>query len=240
MLAHVEALAPDVLAVDSIQAVSDPDLAGRPGIGHAGARVRAPARAAREGARGVTTLLVGHVTKDGHLAGPRTLEHVVDTVLSFDGDRHHALRFLHALKHRFGSTQELGLLEMTEATGSSTSPIPSALFLADRRAGAPGSVVDAGRRGRASAARRGAGPRRARDGGADARAGAATGVDAARLALLLAVLQQRAGVLDLGGRDVYASVAGGVRVAEPGADLAVALAVAGARAESGARRPARS
>ena len=91
---------------------------------------------------GIATLLVGHVTKDGSLAGPRTLEHVVDTVLSFEGDRHHALRMLRALKHRFGPTDELGLMEMT---GDGLVPVsdPSALFLADRRVGASGSVVAA-------------------------------------------------------------------------------------------------
>ena len=134
-------VAPDVLAVDSIQTVLDPDRPGVPGSVTPGARVRAPARPPGEGPR-IATLLVGHVTKDGSLAGPRTLEHLVDTVLAFEGDRHHALRMLHALKHRYGSTNELGLFAMEEAGLADVSD-PSALFLADRRPGLPGSVVTA-------------------------------------------------------------------------------------------------
>ncbi|MCJ7671583.1 MAG: DNA repair protein RadA, partial [Acidimicrobiia bacterium] len=166
-----------------------------------------------------------HVTKEGTLAGPRALEHVVDTVLSFDGDRHHTLRFLRALKHRFGATTELGLLEM-QGDGLADVPDASALFLSDRRPDAPGSVVAPVVEGsrpllvevQALVAPSAAPlPRRS-----------ATGLDSARLALLLAVLQQRAGV-QVADAEVYASVAGGVRVSEPGVDLAVALAVAGAR-----------
>jgi DNA repair protein RadA/Sms len=171
-------------------------------------------------------LLVGHVTKEGTLAGPRTLEHVVDTVLAFDGDRHHTLRFLHALKHRFGSTQEVGLLEMGEL-GLTGVADPSALFLTDRRAGIAGSavapVLDGARpmlvEVQALVAAPAGPPRRS-----------ASGLDPARLSVLLAVLEQRAGV-SFSAADVYASVAGGVRVTEPGADLAVAVALASARLE---------
>jgi len=176
-------------------------------------------------ARGLPVVLVGHVTKEGTLAGPRTLEHVVDTVIAFDGDRHHTLRFLHALKHRFGSTQEVGLLEMGEL-GLAGVPDPSALFLSDRRTGIAGSavapVIDGARpmlvEVQALVAPPASGPPRR----------SASGLDAARLSLLLAVLEQRAGV-PVASADVYASVAGGVRVTEPGADLAVALAVGSAR-----------
>jgi DNA repair protein RadA/Sms len=111
VLAHVAEMAPDVLAIDSIQTVHDPDSPGAPGsVG----QVRDAAQRLVQLAKltGIVTLLVGHVTKDGALAGPRVLEHVVDTVLSFEGDRHHSLRMLRALKHRFGSTDELGLMEM--------------------------------------------------------------------------------------------------------------------------------
>jgi DNA repair protein RadA/Sms len=223
VLAHADAVEPDVLAIDSIQAVADPDASGAPG---SVTQVRECAyqlvRLAKE--RELPIVLVGHVTKDGSLAGPRSLEHVVDTVCAFDGDRHHTLRFLHALKHRFGSTQELGILEMTEG-GLVDVPDASALFLADRRAGMPGSFVAPVLEGSRPllvevqalvAERSGPTPRRS-----------ATGVDASRLALLLAVLGSYT-ELGVGDRDVYASVAGGVRVAEPGLDLAVALAVAGA------------
>jgi DNA repair protein RadA/Sms len=221
VLAHVDAVAPDVLAVDSIQAVADTDLGGVPG---STSQVRGCAHrlAQLAKARTLTTLLVGHVTKDGTLAGPRALEHVVDTVLSFDGERHHALRMLRALKHRFGPTDTLGLFEMGER-GLTTVPDASALFLADRRAGAPGSVVTAVLDGvRPLLVEVQAlvvpshSPRQSTQ-----------GLDAARLPLLLAVLA-RHGRLELTGADVFASVAGGVRVPGASADLAVALAVAGA------------
>jgi DNA repair protein RadA/Sms len=162
------------------------------------------------------------VTKDGTLAGPRALEHVVDTVLSFDGERHHALRMLRALKHRFGPTDTLGLFEMGER-GLVAVPDASALFLADRRTGAPGSVVTAMLDGvrpmlvevQALVVPSQA-PRRS-----------AQGLDAARLPLLLAVLERHTRV-DLAGTDVFASVAGGVRVPGASADLAATLAVASA------------
>jgi DNA repair protein RadA/Sms len=224
IVAHVEQMDPDVLAVDSIQAVADPALASVPG---SVAQVRdcAAALVALAKARAMPTLLVGHVTKEGTIAGPRTLEHVVDTVLSFDGDRHHGLRFLHAVKHRFGATTELGVLEM-RGDGLAEVPDASALFLADRSPDVPGSVVVPVLEGTRPllvevqalvASHESPTPRRS-----------AAGVDAGRLALLLAVLEERAGV-NVGRHDVYASVAGGVRVIEPGADLGVALAVAGTR-----------
>src|SRR5919112_3129679 len=139
ILTHAAEVQPDVLVVDSIQTVFDPELASAPG---SVAQVRECAhrlvRAAKDAGR--ATVIVGHVTKDGALAGPRVLEHVVDTVLSFEGERHHALRLLRAVKHRFGSTNELGLFEMAEG-GLITVPDPSGLFLADRRAGVAGSLV---------------------------------------------------------------------------------------------------
>ena len=173
----------------------------------------------------MAVLLVGHVTKDGALAGPRTLEHLVDTVLTFDGERHHALRLLRAAKHRYGATTELGLFAMTDA-GLDGVPDPSALFLADRRPGVAGSAVAPVLDGRrpllvevqALVTRsRIPTPRRS-----------AQGLDSGRLALVLAVLDDR---LDTAfhGSDVHTVVAGGVDVAEPGADLALALALVSAR-----------
>jgi DNA repair protein RadA/Sms len=201
--------------------VADPELGGVPG---SVSQVRECAHrlAQLAKAHNVTTLLVGHVTKEGTLAGPRALEHVVDTVLSFDGERHHALRMLRALKHRFGPTDELGLFEMGER-GLAAVPDASALFLADRRVGAPGSVVTAMLDGvrpllvevQALVAPSSV-PRRS-----------AQGLDTARLPLLLAVLERHAR-LEIASADVFASVAGGVRVPGAGADLAVALAVASA------------
>jgi DNA repair protein RadA/Sms len=224
--ALVDEVRPDILAVDSIQTMHDPDS---PGSAGSVAQVRDAAqrlvRLAKDS--GTATLLVGHVTKDGALAGPRVLEHVVDTVLSFEGDRHHSLRLLRALKHRFGTTEELGLMEM-RADGLQPVEDPSALFLADRRPGSPGSVV--------APVLEGARPLCVEVQALVVEAPApiprrvAQALDGNRLAMLLAVLQRRARVA-MGTSDVYASVAGGARVVEPGADLAVLLAVASARAD---------
>ena len=221
--AAVAEVRPDVVVVDSIQTVWDPELDAGPG---SLTQVRGCAHALVQLAksRDLTTVLVGHVTKEGAIAGPRVLEHVVDTVLSFEGERHHSLRLLRAVKHRFGSTGELGLFEMTEE-GLAGVPDPSGLFLGDRQDGAPGTAVFPAMEGhrtllvelqalvsRSTLAM----PRRS-----------ASGLDSGRLALLVAVLDRRAG-LSLVGADVYASAVGGVRVAEPGADLALCLALASA------------
>ena len=224
VVAQVDELVPDVLAIDSIQAIADAEIASAPGS-VTQVRECASVLIALAKRRDLPTILIGHVTKDGALAGPRLLEHAVDTVLSFDGDRHHGLRFLRAVKHRFGATSELGVFEM-RGDGLADVPDASALFLADRRSETPGSIVAPVLEGsrpllvEVQALVAGADtpvPRRA-----------ASGLDAARLALLLAVLGERAGV-DVARNDVYASVAGGVRVSEPGVDLAIALAVAGTR-----------
>ncbi|HEV7888155.1 MAG TPA: DNA repair protein RadA [Acidimicrobiales bacterium] len=223
VLAALGEVEPDVVVVDSIQTVHDPDLGSAPG---SVAQVRECAhqlvRVAKE--RGLTTVLVGHVTKEGTLAGPRVLEHLVDTVLSFEGERHHALRLLRAAKHRFGPTGELGLFEMAD-DGLRGVPDPSGLFLGDRREGVPGSVVVPALEGQrpllveiqslvASSAL--AMPRRS-----------AQGLDSGRLSLLIAVLDRRVG-LSLAGADVFASAVGGAKVVEPAADLAVGLALASA------------
>ncbi len=222
IVAHIEAVAPAVVVIDSIQTVFHPDLASAPGS-VAQVRECAAALVAEAKARGVAVVLVGHVTKDGALAGPRVLEHVVDTVLTFDGERHHAVRVLRAVKHRFAGTGELGLMEMT---GAGLVPVddPSSLFLADRRAEVAGSVVvplvDGHRavlqevQALVVPARGQAYPRRA-----------AEGLDVNRLAVLLAVLRNHAGC-DTSLAEVYTSAVGGVEIRDPGADLAVALAVA--------------
>jgi DNA repair protein RadA/Sms len=221
--AHLEAVRPDVVAVDSVQTVYDPALSSAPGsvaqVRHVAHRL---VQASKQ--RAMASVLVGHVTKEGSLAGPRVLEHLVDTVLSFDGERHHALRLLRATKHRFGSTDELGLFEMTSA-GVAGVPDASALFLADRRPGTPGSMVAPVLDGlrpllvEVQALVSGTKlptPRRS-----------AQGLDGGRLSLVLAVLDTRVGVR-LHEADVHAVVAGGVRVPEPGADLALALALVSA------------
>lgn len=221
--AAANALRPELLVIDSIQTVTDPDLGSGPG---SVTQVRGCAQQLVTDAKanGITTLLVGHVTKEGALAGPRVLEHLVDTVLSFEGERHHALRLLRAAKHRFGTTNELGLFEM-ESDGLRAVPDASSLFLADRRVGVPGSVVTPVLEGHRpllvevqalATLSAFSTPKRT-----------AQGFDHSRLAVLLAVLEQRAGVL-LSPCDVYASVVGGIRLAEPGADLAICIAAASA------------
>jgi len=224
--AAADEVRPDVLVVDSIQTIWDPEAETAPG---SVTQVRGCAHSLASFAKstGTVVVLVGHVTKDGTLAGPRVLEHLVDTVLTFDGERHHALRLLRGVKHRFGSTGELGLFEMGEE-GLSGVPDPSGLFLGDRRKGAPGSAVFAAMEGyrpllvevqALTAFTSQPSPRRS-----------ASGFDAGRLGLLLAVLGRRA-ELSLPSTDVYVSAVGGVRLAEPGADLAVCLAVASAAIE---------
>jgi DNA repair protein RadA/Sms len=221
--AAVARLVPALVVGDSVQTLVDPALGSSPG---SVVQVREGAhrlvRLAK--ATGTVVVLIGHVTKEGSLAGPRALEHVVDTVVAFDGDRHHALRLVRAVKHRFGSTAEVGLLELTPS-GLLAVPDPSGVFLADRQPGVAGSVVTATVEGnrpvlvevQALVTERHPGEARR----------SSQGIEAGRLALLLAVLEQRAG-LALGGRDVFALAVGGVRLSEPGADLAVALAVASA------------
>lgn len=220
----IEQVKPDLVVIDSIQTIADPELSSPPG---SVVQVRGCAHRLVQEAkhRGLPVIMVGHVTKEGGLAGPRVLEHVVDTVLSFEGERHHALRLLRAAKHRFGPTSELGLFEMTEG-GMVGVPDASQLFLADRRTGVPGSVVVPTLEGQrpllvelqalTNPVAGGAPPRRS-----------AQGVDSGRLALLLAVLERRARV-SLAGHEVYASVVGGVKLAEPGADLGLCLALVSA------------
>lgn len=220
---HLEEQRPELCVVDSIQTLYDPQFSSAPG---SVTQVRECAHRLVQVAKanGTTLLLVGHVTKDGQLAGPRVLEHVVDTVISFEGDRHHALRVLRAQKHRFGSTEELGLFAMA-GDGLEPVPDPSGLFLGDRRPGIPGSVVTPALEGHRpllveiqalAATTNLPQPRRS-----------AQGLDAGRLSLLLAVMDRRAR-LPVAGMDVYASAVGGVKVLEPGADLAICVALASA------------
>lgn len=224
VLAAIESVKPTLLVVDSIQAVADPALGSAPGsvVQVRGCAHRLVHEAKR---RDLPTVLVGHVTKEGGLAGPRVLEHVVDTVLSFEGDRHHALRLLRAVKHRFGSTSELGLFEMGE-TGLAAVADASELFLADRRPGTPGSVVVPTIEGHRPLLVEVQALTNRPSGGGQARR-SAQGVDSGRLAMLLAVLDRRAG-LALADHEVYASVVGGVRLDDPGSDLGVALALVSA------------
>ncbi len=213
----------DVAIVDSVQALRDSTATGDAG---SVTQVRSCAatltRAAR--ASNCAVVLVGHVTKDGGVAGPRTLEHLVDVVITFEGDRGHALRTIRGVKNRFGPTDELGVFEMGPS-GLNEIADPSALFLADRREGVAGSAVGCVIEGRRPVALE----VQALVNGTDAMhpRRVTQGLEASRLGLALAVLEARGQVL-LRSCDVYASVAGGLRAVEPGIDLALALAIAGA------------
>jgi DNA repair protein RadA/Sms len=214
---------PRVVVIDSIQTLYVDSLDSAPGTV---AQVRASAqeliRLAKR--RGFTVILVGHVTKEGAIAGPKVLEHMVDTVLYFEGERGHQFRILRAVKNRFGPTDEIGVFEMTDG-GLIEVANPSALFLAERRGHVSGAAVFAGLEGTRPllveiqalvSPSPLATPRRA-----------VVGWDSARLAMILAVLEARCGLV-LAGRDVYLNVAGGLRISEPAADLAVAAALVSA------------
>ncbi|MDX6508456.1 MAG: hypothetical protein QOG81_208 [Gaiellaceae bacterium] len=220
--ATLERERPDVCVIDSVQTLYSSELGSAPGsVGQVREAASRLLRVAKES--GVATILVGHVTKDGAVAGPRVLEHLVDCVLQFEGDRYHAHRILRAAKNRFGSTNELGVFEMT-GTGLVGVPDPSELF--GRTAGGEvGAAVACALEGTRPilleiqalvAPTDLAMPRRV-----------ATGVDPKRLAMIVAVLSRHAGIA-LGSADVFVNVAGGVRIDEPGADLAIALAIASA------------
>jgi DNA repair protein RadA/Sms len=222
VLATLEAERPDACVIDSVQVLYDPALTGAPGsVGQVREVAGRIMRVAKE--LGIATLLVGHVTKEGSLAGPRVLEHLVDCVLSFEGERERTYRTLRALKNRFGSTNEVGVFEMAEQ-GLVEVEDASERFVSEATR-APGSVVLCAMEGSRPllvevqalvAPSELVPPRRV-----------ANGVDRNRLALVLAVLARHGG-LGLGSSDVFVSVAGGVRVDEPGADLAIALALASA------------
>jgi DNA repair protein RadA/Sms len=219
--AHLDTVKPGALVVDSIQTMFLPDVESAPGsvaqVRECGHRLMLMAKA-----RGIATFLVGHVTKDGAIAGPRVLEHLVDTVLYFEGERHHAYRVLRAVKNRFGSTNEIGVFQMAEG-GLMEVANPSGFFLAERPTDASGSVIVASLEGTrplllelqalVTPATLGT-PRRT-----------VLGADYNRVCLLLAVLEKRGG-MPLQSQDVFVNVAGGARVVEPAADLGIVMAAA--------------
>ncbi len=217
---------PQVVIVDSVQTLFDPGLDGVPGsVGQVRATAARLVRMAKT--HDVTLILVGHVTKDGTIAGPRVLEHVVDTVLYFEGDADHAFRIVRAAKNRFGSVSDIGIFEMTE-DGLAEVAQPSSALLAQRSGGVAGSAVLATMEGSRPLLVEVQAlvtptylqvPRRL-----------SVGIETARLLQVLAILERRADV-GLGSYDVYVSIAGGVRVAEPAVDLALALALASARGD---------
>jgi DNA repair protein RadA/Sms len=221
ILEEIARLKPSLVIVDSIQTVYSLKFQSAPGsIGQV--REAATQLLFSTKAQNVPTFLVGHVTKDGGLAGPKALEHIVDTVLYFEGERHHSHRVVRAVKNRFGAVSELGVFEMTEA-GLRPVPNPSKLFLAERSSDAPGSAVLCSVEGSrpilvevqalVSSSNYGTARRMA------------SGVDQQRLSLLLAVLEKRVG-LNLMGDDVFVNIAGGLTVDEPASDLGVVAAIA--------------
>lgn len=218
--AVLERSLPDLLVVDSIQTMYRPDLESAPGtVSQVREATGLFMRIAKT--RGVPVFLVGHVTKEGVIAGPKVVEHMVDTVLQFEGERHHAYRILRAMKNRFGSTNEIGIFEMHDG-GLREVANPSEVFLAERTSGASGSTVVASMEGtrpllvevQALVAPASYGvPQRS-----------STGFDPRRLQMLLAVLEKRVG-LHVGQYDVFVNVAGGVRVDEPAVDLGMAVSI---------------
>ncbi|MBI1350035.1 MAG: DNA repair protein RadA [Actinomycetales bacterium] len=221
VLAHIEAVEPTLLILDSVQTVSSADVDGAAG-GITQVKEVAASLIAAAKSRDLTTVLVGHVTKDGSVAGPRTLEHLVDVVLTFEGDRQGPLRLVRAVKNRYGPADEIGCFELVD-DGILGLADPSGLFLGDRREIAPGTCVTVTIEGRrplvaevqalvapSSAPQ----PRRV-----------TSGLDSARIAMMLGVLERRAGVR-VSAADCFVATVGGVRLTEPATDLAVALALA--------------
>jgi DNA repair protein RadA/Sms len=221
ILSMMASLKPGALVIDSIQTVFNPELASAPGsVGQVRESTMRLMLAAKQS--GIPVFLIGHVTKDGAIAGPRLLEHMVDTVLYFEGDRNHVFRILRAVKNRFGSTNEIGVFEMKDK-GLDEVSNPSAVFLSERSADSAGSVVTASMEGtrpilielQALAGNTSLGtPRRT-----------ILGLDANRVALLVAVMEKQIG-MHLMGHDIFMNVAGGVKVYEPAVDLGIVSAVA--------------
>lgn len=223
VIAQVDAVSAQLVIVDSVQTVSSATVDGLAG-GPAQVREVASALIRVAKVRSVPVIIVGHVTKDGSIAGPRLLEHLVDVVCHFEGDRQTALRFVRALKNRFGPTDEVGCFEMT-GEGIVEVADPSALFLSRTSAPVSGTCVTVAMEGKRAlpvevqalvVSTTAPNPRRVTN-----------GVDSSRVAMLLAVLERRASIR-LSEKDVYVSTVGGVRLSEPGADLAIALAIASA------------
>lgn len=227
VLGHVDTVAPTLLILDSVQTVSSAEVDGAAG-GVTQVKEVAASLISVAKTRGVVVILVGHVTKDGAVAGPRTLEHLVDVVLHFEGDRHGPLRLVRAVKNRFGAADEIGCFELVD-DGIIGLSDPSGLFLGDRTQSAPGTCVTVTMEGRRplvaevqalvapSATPQ---PRRV-----------TSGLDNARVAMMLGVLERRAGV-KLAQQDCFTATVGGVRLAEPATDLAVALALASSAADA--------
>ncbi|MFI0154087.1 DNA repair protein RadA [Streptomyces lydicus] len=228
VLGHLDTVKPSLLVLDSVQTVASPEIEGAPG-GMAQVREVAGAliRASKE--RGMSTLLVGHVTKDGAIAGPRLLEHLVDVVLHFEGDRHARLRLVRGVKNRYGTTDEVGCFELHDE-GITGLADPSGLFLTRRAEPVPGTCLTVTLEGRRplvaevqalTVDSQIPSPRRT-----------TSGLETSRVSMMLAVLEQRGRISALGKRDIYSATVGGVKLTEPAADLAIALALASAASDT--------
>ncbi|MFG2831624.1 DNA repair protein RadA [Streptomyces sp. NPDC048434] len=228
VLGHLDTVKPSLLVLDSVQTIASPEIEGAPG-GMAQVREVAGAliRASKE--RGMSTLLVGHVTKDGAIAGPRLLEHLVDVVLHFEGDRHARLRLVRGVKNRYGTTDEVGCFELHDE-GITGLTDPSGLFLTRRAEPVPGTCLTVTLEGRRplvaevqalTVDSQIPSPRRT-----------TSGLETSRVSMMLAVLEQRGRISALGKRDIYSATVGGVKLTEPAADLAVALALASAASDT--------
>jgi DNA repair protein RadA/Sms len=232
VLGHVAVLRPELLIVDSVQTITVAGVEGTPG-GVTQIREVTSVLMAAAKRLSLTTVLVGHVTKDGSIAGPRALEHLVDVVLHFDGDRHAQLRMIRALKNRFGPTDEVGCFELGE-NGLAELPDPSGLFVSQRESPVPGTCLTVtleGRRPLLAEVQTLVTPATL-----DLPRRVTSGLDPARVGMMIAVLASRANIT-LGRQDVYAATVGGVRLPEPAADLAVAIALASASANLSMAEP---
>lgn len=220
ILGHVDAVKPGVMIVDSVQTMASPQVEGSPG-GVTQVRAVTSGLVALAKERGLPIVLVGHVTKDGSVAGPRVLEHLVDVVLQFEGDKHSTLRMLRGIKNRFGAADEIGCFELVEEGIVGVSD-PSGLFLSHTAEPVSGTAVTVTMEGKRPllgevqalvSATQAPQPRRA-----------VSGLDSARVAMVLAVVEKRAGI-KVGDKDVYVATVGGMKITEPGIDLAVVLAL---------------
>ncbi|MER0481789.1 DNA repair protein RadA [Streptomyces sp. Edi2] len=228
VLGHLDTVKPSLLILDSVQTVASPEIEGAPG-GMAQVREVAGALIRASKDRGMSTLLVGHVTKDGAIAGPRLLEHLVDVVLHFEGDRHARLRLVRGVKNRYGTTDEVGCFELHDE-GITGLADPSGLFLTRRTEPVPGTCLTVTLEGRRplvaevqalTVDSQIPSPRRT-----------TSGLETSRVSMMLAVLEQRGRISALGKRDIYSATVGGVKLTEPAADLAVALALASAASDT--------
>src|SRR3982751_1459694 len=222
LLGHLDAVKPGLLVVDSVQTITAPGTDGVPG-GVTQVRAVTAALVAMAKERGIATVLVGHVTKDGQVAGPRVLEHLVDVVLHFEGDKHSSLRLVRGVKNRYGAADEVGCFEMHEG-GIASLADPSGLFLTRYQEPVPGTCVTVAMEGRRALVTEVQALIGAEVQGSPRRT--VSGLDSARLAMVLAVLERRTKQLKLYNKEVFAATVGGIRLTEPSADLAMALAVA--------------